>query len=150
VTTRVESGSLVIGTTPGNLNAKASMFVAVSVPSLDALKLQGNGNIRVTGISRPSLTVGLASNGDIEAAGTTTRLDVMIGGVGTAFLGHLIARDSKAALNGNGSIVVTATHTLNASVSGNGTIFYGGNPPHVTTKISGDGTITGDGTLTAR
>jgi hypothetical protein len=147
VTTRVHSGSLVIGTTPGNLNAKTPMFVAVSVPSLDALTLQGDGNIRVTGISGPSLTVGLSGNGDIEAAGTTTRLDVMTGGVGTAFLGQLLARDSKAALNGNGSIVVTATHTLDASVSGNGTIFYAGNPPHVTTQISGDGTITGDGTL---
>jgi hypothetical protein len=149
VTTRVRSGSLVIATTPGNLNAKTPMFVAVNVPSVDALRLQGNGNIRVTGISSPSLNVGLAGNGDIEAAGTTTRLHVMIGGVGTAFLGQLIARDSTAALSGDGSIVVTATHTLNASVSGNGTIFYGGKPPHVTTKIFGDGTITGDGTLTA-
>jgi hypothetical protein len=32
VTTRVRSGSLVIGTAPGNLNAKAPMSVAVSVP----------------------------------------------------------------------------------------------------------------------
>jgi hypothetical protein len=145
VTTRVRSGRLVIGTTPGNLDARTPMFVAVSVPSLDALTVHSDGNISATGITGRSLTVALAGNGDIQAAGTATRLDVMDGGVGTAFLRELIARDSTAALSGDGSIVVTATHTLNASVSGNGTIFYGGNPPHVTTKISGDGTITGDG-----
>ena len=50
VTTRVRAGRLVIGTTPGNLSAKSPMFVAVSVPSLDRLRLQGNGNIAVTGI----------------------------------------------------------------------------------------------------
>jgi hypothetical protein len=41
VTTRVRSGSLVIGTTPGNLSARTPMFVTVSVPSLDKLTLQG-------------------------------------------------------------------------------------------------------------
>ena len=54
VTTRVRSGRLVIGTTPGNLSAKTPMFVAVSLPSLDRLKLQGDGNISVTGINSRS------------------------------------------------------------------------------------------------
>ena len=43
VTTRVQSRSLVIGVTAGSLSAKTPMFVAVSVPSLDALMLQGDG-----------------------------------------------------------------------------------------------------------
>jgi hypothetical protein len=43
VTTRVRSGRLVIGTTPGNLNAKSPMFVTVSVPSLDAVSLTAPG-----------------------------------------------------------------------------------------------------------
>lgn len=41
VTTQVSSGSLVIGNTPGTLNARSPMFVAVSVPSLDALTVDG-------------------------------------------------------------------------------------------------------------
>jgi Putative auto-transporter adhesin, head GIN domain len=49
VTTQVSSGSLVIGNTPGTLNAKSPMFVAVSVPSLDALTVQRSGNISVSG-----------------------------------------------------------------------------------------------------
>src|SRR5512133_778568 len=55
VTTRVRAGRLVIGTTPGNLNAKSPMFVEVSLPSLESLRLQGAGNIAVTGINSPSL-----------------------------------------------------------------------------------------------
>ena len=142
VTTRVRSGTLMIGSTPGNLNAKTPMFVDVSLPSVDALTLQGDGNITVTGINSRRLVVGLPGTGVIHATGTTTRLEVTISGEATALLGQLIARDVKATLGGDGSITLAATHSLNASVSGSGTILYGGNPPHVTTKVSENGTIT--------
>ena len=141
VTTRVRSGRLVIGTTPGNLAAKSPMFVTVSVPSLDGLRLRGDGNISVTGINSPSLTVALPGSGTVEAIGTTAKLDVTIGGEGTALLRRLIARDAKAALSGDGSIMLTATHRLTARVSGSGTILYGGNPPQVTQSVPGSGTI---------
>ena len=95
VTTRVRAGRLVIGTTPGNLSAKTPMFVAVSLPSLDRLTLQGDGNIAVSGIKSQKLTVGLPGSGNIEATGTTTKLDVTISGEGTALLRQLIARDAK-------------------------------------------------------
>ena len=142
VTTRVRSGSVMIGTTPGNLNAKTPMFVDVSLPSVDALTLQGDGNITVTGINSRSLTVALPGSGVIHATGTTTRLEVTVSGEGTVLLGQLIARDVKATLSGDGSITLAATHGLKASISGNGTILYSGNPPHVTTTVSGNGTIT--------
>jgi hypothetical protein len=142
VTTRVHSGSLVIGTTPGNLTARSPMYVTVSVPSLDCLELAGHGNISVTGIDAPRLTVELPGNGTIEATGTTERLDVTIGGAGTALLRPLIARDANAELSGDGTIMLTATRSLAASVPGAGTIVYGGDPVHVTRRIAGSGTIT--------
>ncbi len=142
VTTRVRSGRLVIGTTPGNLNARTQMFVSVSVPSLDALTLPGDGNITATGVNSRSLTVALPGSGVIHATGTTARLEVRISGEGTALLGQLIARDVKAALGGDGSITLTATNSLKASVLGSGTILYSGNPPHVTTTVTANGTIT--------
>lgn len=142
VTTRVRSGRLVIGTTPGNLSAKTPMFVAVSLPSLDRVRLQANGNIAVTGINSRKLTVVLAGSGNIDAAGTTTRLDVTISGEGTALLRQLTARDAKALLSGDGSIMLTATHRLTARISGTGTVVYGGNPAHVAQKVTGSGTVT--------
>src|SRR5512132_1480080 len=141
VTTRVRAGRLVIGNTPGNLSAKTPMFVAVSLPSLDSLSLQGDGNISVTGINSGNLTVALPGSGNVDATGTTTTLDVTISGEGTALLRQLIARDAKAALSGDGSIMLTATHSLTARVSGSGTILYGGAPPHVTQSVTGSGTI---------
>jgi Putative auto-transporter adhesin, head GIN domain len=137
--TRVD---LVIGNTPGNLKAKTAMYVTVSVPSLDAITLQGDGNITATGINSRSVSVALPGSGVIHAVGATARLDVSISGDGTALLGQLIAQDANAGVEGDGSITLTATHSLDASISGSGTILYGGGPPLVTTKLTGNGTIT--------
>jgi hypothetical protein len=141
VTTRVRSGRLVIGTTPGNLSAKSPMFVTVSVPTIDRVALQGDGNIAVTGIKSRSLTVALPGSGNIHATGTAARLDVTISGEGTALLRQLVSRDASAALSGDGTIMLTATHALTARISGSGTILYGGNPAHVTERVTGSGTI---------
>ncbi len=143
VTTRVRSGRLVVGTTPGNLNAKSPMFVTVSVPSLDAVSLQGAGNIAVTGIHSRALSVLMPGSGNVDVTGATTKLDVTIAGAGTAMLRGLIARDAKAAIDGEGSIMLTATHSLKARVAGSGTVLYGGNPSHVTQRVTGSGTISG-------
>jgi hypothetical protein len=144
VTTQVSSSSLVIGNTPGTLSARSPMWVAVSVPSLDALTVEGSGNISVTGIHTSSLTVRLPGSGTIHAAGATARLDVAIGGSGTALLSGLIAGDATASIDGSGSIVLTATHSLDASISGSGTILYTGNPTRVIKSVTGSGTISGE------
>jgi Putative auto-transporter adhesin, head GIN domain len=70
VTTRVRSGRLVIGNTPGNLSAKSPMFVTVSLPSIDRVRLQGAGNISVTGIyggNPPHVTQRITGSGMIAA-----------------------------------------------------------------------------------
>ena len=93
------------------------------------------------GSNSRKLTVALPGSGNIDATGTTTRLDLALSGEGTALLRELIARDANAALSGDGSIMLTATHSLTARISGNGTVLYSGNPPHVTQRITGSGTI---------
>jgi hypothetical protein len=95
----------------------------------------------VTGINSRNLTVALLGSGNIDATGTATKLKVTLGGEGNTLLRELIARDVHAALTGEGSIMLTATHSLTARISGDGTVLYSGNPPHVTQGVTGSGTI---------
>jgi Putative auto-transporter adhesin, head GIN domain len=69
---------------------------------------------------------------------------VAIGGSGTALLSRLIARDATASIDGSGSIVLTATHSLDAGISGSGAILYTGNPTQITKSVTGSGTISGE------
>jgi hypothetical protein len=54
----------------------------------------------------------------------------------------LLARDVPAVVTGSGVIHVTAMRSLNAAVPGDGVIFYGGNPPDVTSSVTGSGAVT--------
>ena len=141
VTTGVAAGTLVIGDT-GSFTTRTPMSVDVSVPSLTALTLSGDGQISVTGINTPQLTVTVSGSGLLSAAGTAARLDVTLSGDGQAQLSQLTARDVHAVVTGSGLIQVTATTSLDAAVPGTGAIIYTGNPPQVTTSVTGTGTVT--------
>jgi hypothetical protein len=142
VTTAVHAGRLVIGNTPGSFSSRSPMWVTVTTPSVDAVILSGSGNIDVGDVSSPKLSVTLVGSGNVRASGSTRTLTVTIPGSGTAQLGQLTARDVTAAVSGSGEISLTAKHSLDARVSGSGAIFYGGNPPHLKTSITGSGAIT--------
>lgn len=141
VTTKVVAGTLVIGDS-GSYTTRTPMSVDVSVPSLSALNLSGDGQITVTGISAPRLTVHVSGSGLLSASGTVSRLDVVLSGAGHAQLGQLTARDVHAAVTGSGLIQVTATTSLHAEVPGTGAITYSGNPSQVTSSVTGTGAIT--------
>jgi|SRR5512133_663098 hypothetical protein len=143
VTTKARSGTLIVGNTRSSFSTKSPMRVAITVPTLDALTLTGNGNIVVDGIEAESLKVDLPGNGTLTANGTATRLDVTVSGSGVARFTELVANDVQAAVSGSGSIFVTATKSLDASVSGSGAILYAGNPQDVTRSVTGSGVITG-------
>ena len=143
VTTDVQSGKLVIANTPGSLTTKSPMSVEVDVPTLDALTLTGSGNIVVNGIEAESLEVTLPGSGTLTGSGSATRLDVTVSGSGTVQFTRLVANDVRAVVSGSGSIFVTATKTVDASVSGSGAVLYAGNPQDVTKSVTGTGAITG-------
>jgi len=143
VTTRVLAGNLVIANTPSRRGTKGPMSVTVGVPSLTSLTLglTGSGIINVTGVSASSLTVKLSGSGIVRASGTAARLNVSLGGSGDAELDELVARDAQAVVSGSGRIHITATRSLNASVTGYGVIQYGGNPARLATSVTGSGVI---------
>jgi Putative auto-transporter adhesin, head GIN domain len=141
VTTGVVAGTLIVGDT-GSFTTRTPMSVDITVPSLTALNLSGDGQISVTGINARQLAVTVSGSGLLSAAGTVTWLDVTLSGDGQAQLSQLTASDVHAVLTGSGLIQVSATTSLDAAVPGTGAIMYSGNPPQLTTSITGTGTIT--------
>lgn len=142
VTTTVDGGRLVIGDRGRGFSVRSPMSVAVTTPSLDALILSGSGAVDVSGVDTPRLAVSLPGSGAVRAAGSAGTLDVVITGSGTADLRGLRARDVRAGVSGSGVVNLTATHALNAQISGSGAINYGGNPKNVLTLVTGNGAIT--------
>jgi putative autotransporter adhesin-like protein len=143
VTTDVRAGTLVIADAPGHGNTKGPMGVLVTVPGLTSLSVApgGSGLMDVGSISNQSLTVSLAGSGLVRATGTTAHLTVGLSGSGDVELGDVTSRDARVTVSGSGRAVVTATGTLNALVTGDGVIQYGGNPAQLATSVTGSGVI---------
>lgn len=142
VTTEVHAGRLVIGNTSGSFSTKAPMSVVVTVRSLTDVTLTGSGTISATGIDAAALTVTLAGSGVLRLSGAARSLDVTVVGSGDAQLEGLRAESVHAVVAGSGRILVTATKSLDASVPGTGAILYRGNPPSVSTNVTGVGAVT--------
>ena len=140
VTTGVRGGVLVIDDR-GSFRTKAPMSVDVTVPTLASLALDGSGRISVDGVNAPRFAVRLPGSGTVTVSGTTGRLDARLGGSGDIELGGLTARDATAAVGGSGTILVHATRSLDATVTGSGVVTYFGRPASVTTHVSGSGVV---------
>jgi len=141
ITTRVVSDTLVVGNKPGSYSVKTPIVVRVTVPSALSLTLDGEGDITASGIHQSALTLALDGVGTIWANGTATRLHLTIDGAGDAQLEPLTARDATVVINGDSQARLTATNSLSTTIAGNGSVSYLGNPPHVTSTVTGDGRV---------
>ena len=140
VRTTVRSGALVIETT-GSVSTRAPMRVAVIVPEVQSVRLSGSGNLIVDGVVSSSFTASLPGSGTMLVAGQTDYLEASLQGSGEMNLHGLIAQEVKVQLPGSGTIQVYATDSLDADVSGSGTVMYAGNPPRVTHTVQGSGAV---------
>ena len=124
VTTLVQDGTLAIGQTR-SFSTKSPMSVEITVPALNAVTLSGAGVLNVDGVKAYDFSVRAPGIGTLSVAGTATTLD------------------ATATVSGTGRLLVNASRSLDATVSGVGSIVYTGSPSELTKNVTGTGAITG-------
>jgi len=112
----------------------------LTVKDLKQLDLSGAGNIAAGDLSGDTLAVTLSGAGNISPAGTIERLDLVMSGAGNFGGEKLETKHAKAQLSGVGNATVKVSDTLDARVSGTGSILYIGNP-QITKEVTGLGTV---------
>jgi hypothetical protein len=140
ITTKVADGTLVVSQA-GDFNSHRGVQVDVAIPSLVGVALSGTGNLAVTGVRADRFKVDLSGAGRLEVSGTARRVDASLTGVGDARLGRLLSTATHVVVSGTGSATVVATKSLDASVSGTGSVTYHGNPQHIKTNVTGTGAV---------
>lgn len=101
----------------------------------------GMGKVVLTDISVKNLTVDLSGMGKIDATGTSTNVVIDNSGMGAIRFDELVAQNVRCDNSGMGHISLHVTKSLKANVSGMGKITYQGDPDHVTTDVSGMGSV---------
>lgn len=142
VTTEVRDGTLVVSTKENTqLSTVTPLVVEVRAPSVTGSSLTGSGDLSVDGVAGPRFDAALTGTGKLDVGGTVSALDATVSGTGAAQLEHLVAEDAHVVMSGVGDAHVFVTHSLDASVTGMGSIVYGGNPQHVQSKVTGLGEV---------
>jgi hypothetical protein len=163
ILTEVQGGILEIRTR-SNINLEPTLPIEyyLTVVSLESVLLSGVGDITVSDLMIPQLSLTLSGFGNVEVTNLEAdELDVVLSGVGdfrisgtvdaqrlnVTGLGEYDARDLSS-LDGVISIVGNANQTatvrvsdmLTVTINGNGTVFYIGDP-FVDANINGSGSV---------
>lgn len=141
IETVVQGGTLRIETESGvNIRPTLGIEFHLTVTSLDMIALIGVGDIEFLALDAADLDATLAGVGGITLAGQVTRQTVLISGVGDYEAEQLQSTDADVTISGQGDATVAVSGTLDATISGIGSVFYVGNPV-VTSDITGAGTV---------
>ena len=118
--------------------------VKIDVPKLSAsavhIHASGGSALAIDDLRATSLRVDGSGALDAKLAGRVEKEEVTISGAGSYRAERLVASNATVSVSGIGNVIVHATGTLDASISGAGIIEYAGDPV-VTEHVSGIGRV---------
>ncbi len=141
ITTKVSGRTLQIeGPSGTTVVPTRGITYTLTVKNLNAITLSGAGNITQSDIQTSALQVTLSGAGKLTLAGSAPRQDVTLSGVGAYEATDLASNVASVDVSGAGSARVKVRDTLDATISGVGSIIYYGNPT-VTQHVTGPGSV---------
>ncbi|MET0519698.1 MAG: head GIN domain-containing protein [Burkholderiaceae bacterium] len=161
IESRVEGDTLVLRLQPGaGFTTRHAPRVQVDSRSLQALAMNGSGDVRIERFKGDSLALTLSGSGDlrigllelrelavtlhgsgdIQLAGRADTQSWALHGSGDVDARSLSGRTVKAQLHGSGDLDLGVCESLDASLAGSGDLGYAGRP-QLRQSISGSGDI---------
>lgn len=163
LTSDVDGDTLVLGNTPGPGFGMGEVRYEITVPELDAIELNGSGDIDAsvasareltvtldgsgdvtwTGVDAERVDVEISGSGDVELGGAASGLGIVLDGSGNVDAEDLAVESAVVGISGSGNVDVSASDTLSVEISGSGNVTYSGDPS-VESDVSGSGDVERD------
>jgi hypothetical protein len=164
ITTTVEGGELKVRVKRGvNLRPKKDMKVFVTAPRFKELGIAGSGNIiaetalksdermeysiagsgdiRVSEVDAPKITIRISGSGNAAIGGNTRDAVYRIAGSGDIKCRELKTENTEVHIAGGGNVWAFCSQNLDVHIAGSGDVRYAGNPVNVKQKIAGSGNL---------
>lgn len=142
MTFEVRGSTLHIGSKPNtNLNPTEPVEIVVTMMELEALEINGSGNITAENILAEEFQAVLRGSGTIITSGSADSVDIQLDGSGNIYCKDLLSAMAKVKINGSGNVTVYASEQIDIGISGSGNVVYSGDPANVQKSVTGSGTI---------
>lgn len=135
-----QGGRLIIDTNQ-KISPTETIKIKLSAMQLEELESSGANNIVVEKIKGSNLEVDLSGAGSINLTGEVDEFELDVQGVGNVYARSLIAKQVDISLVGAANAEAYAAESLDARVTGVGSIDYYGNPQKVDSNVTGVGRI---------
>jgi len=141
--TRVEAGTLFIeeGDSSGIDLSDGHATVVVRAPELEAVRVDGEGEVTLAGVRGGRLEVEVNGSGAVRAQGRVAALEAEVDGSGDLDLRDLAADTASIDIAGSGDADVDARHRLDVDLRGSADVQYRGSPA-LYQDVSGSGSVT--------
>jgi len=140
IKTDVRAGVLYV-TSEKSYNPSRAVRLRISLPELTAVSSRGAGDVTIQDAKSDDLKIESMGAASIKAAGKVKSATISSSGAGDIDANRLQAEKARVTVAGAASVSVYATEQLDVSVSGVGSVTYGGNPKTVNKSVSGIGSV---------
>jgi len=140
IRTDVRDGVLYV-TSEKSYNPSRAVSLRISLPELTAVSSRGAGEVTIQDAQSDDLKIESMGAASIKAAGKVKNATISSSGAGDIDANRLQAEKARVTVAGAASVSVYATEQLDVSVSGVGSVTYGGNPKTVNKSVSGIGSV---------
>jgi len=104
------------------------------------IHVSGAGAVKMD-LKAPAVKATLSGAGSIALQGDTKDIDISLSGAGSAHCFGLLAENAKVSISGVGNADVYASVSMEAHVSGIGSVKYKGGASNVSQHVSGTGSV---------
>lgn len=139
--TKVVSEELQL-THDGCIDIDDAVNIYITIPEIKRLQLTGVGDIIAQNdFNVDGLDIVLSGVGNLNLRGTVDLLDITLSGVGAVQAYSLISNSCGVHIRGTGDVEVFVNNELMVSITGQGKVYYKGNPSTVSSSITGQGEV---------
>ncbi|MDX1629766.1 MAG: head GIN domain-containing protein [Fulvivirga sp.] len=104
------------------------------------LSVSGSGHIEIE-VDAKTTTVSISGSGKVYLKGNTNQMRASISGSGKIKGEDFVTGSFNASISGSGSCEIHVEESLDARISGSGSVYYKGSPNHVNSRTSGSGKV---------
>lgn len=141
LTTTVKDGVLILDTKGIKMKSRTKLRAVITTPSLDALAINGTGDMRVSNLGTASLDTSINGTGVLQLTGKVQSLRLSVNGTGEIRAKDLQAAAVAVDVNGTAEASIHATESVDARIAGTGAIRIHGRPATVRKSVTGTGVI---------
>ena len=123
-----------------NISTTQPIEFIIEVKQLDALTVSGSGNVEAKRIDSQHFEVSVSGVGNVMMEGKAGELNIRLSGTGNFQGEEFITKRATVTISGLGNVVVNVSDSLNADMSGVGSVEYIGSP-QVHQSVSGLGRV---------